>query len=145
MAPTYHDPAERGYLRLFYRDWHPTCLGKFVTRALAWASGLGLTPQALLTKFLYVTNAFSSNLSAFTIDSSTGSLASITGSPFSAGGAPIALAVDPSANFLFVSRSDSTISGYRVRSNGDLSAITGSPFGPTGTEPRALAIVANLE
>lgn len=49
MAPTYHDPAERGYLRLFYRDWHPTRLGKLVTRALAWVSGLGLTPQILLT------------------------------------------------------------------------------------------------
>ena len=49
MAPTYHDPAERGYLRLFYRDWHPTRLGKLVTGALACVSGLGLTPQALLT------------------------------------------------------------------------------------------------
>jgi len=49
MAPTYHDPAERGCLRLFYRDWHPTRLGKLVTGALAWVSGLGLTPQVLLT------------------------------------------------------------------------------------------------
>ena len=49
MASTYHDPAERGYLRLFYRDWHPTRLGKLVTRALAWVSGLGLTPPVLLT------------------------------------------------------------------------------------------------
>ena len=49
MAPTYHDPAERGYLRLFYRDWHPTRLGKLVTRALAWVSGRGLTPPVLLT------------------------------------------------------------------------------------------------
>ena len=49
MAPTYHDPAERGYLRLFYRDWHPTRLGKLATGALAWVSGLGLTPQVLLT------------------------------------------------------------------------------------------------
>jgi len=96
-------------------------------------------------KFLYVTNAFSSNLSAFTIDSSMGSLTSIAGSPFSAGGAPIALAVDPSANFLFVTKSDSTISVYRVGRNGDLSAIAGSPFGPTGNEPRAMAIVAELE
>lgn len=49
MSATYRDPAERGYLRLFYRDWHPTRLGKFVTRALAWLSGLGLTPRILLT------------------------------------------------------------------------------------------------
>src|SRR5690349_1308328 len=26
MEPKYHDPAERGCLRLFYRDWHPTRL-----------------------------------------------------------------------------------------------------------------------
>lgn len=35
MVPTYHDPAERGCLRLFYRDWRPTRLGKLVTGALA--------------------------------------------------------------------------------------------------------------
>jgi deazaflavin-dependent oxidoreductase (nitroreductase family) len=49
MAATYHDPAERGHLRFFYRDWRPTRLGKLVTRALAWVSGLGLTPPLLLT------------------------------------------------------------------------------------------------
>jgi deazaflavin-dependent oxidoreductase (nitroreductase family) len=49
MEPTYHDPAERGCLRLFYRDWHPTRLGKFASRALAWMSGTGLTPPILLT------------------------------------------------------------------------------------------------
>ena len=49
MDPRYHDPAERGYLRLLYRDWHPTGLGKLVTGALAWVSGLGLTPPVLLT------------------------------------------------------------------------------------------------
>ena len=44
------DPAERsGYLRLFYRDWRPTHLGKIVNRAWAWVSGLGLTPRILLT------------------------------------------------------------------------------------------------
>jgi hypothetical protein len=37
----------RGYLRLFYRGWHPTRLGKLVTGALAWVSGLGLTPHLL--------------------------------------------------------------------------------------------------
>ncbi len=49
MAGTYHDPAERGRLRLFYRDWHPTRLGKFASRALAWMSGKGLTPPILVT------------------------------------------------------------------------------------------------
>ena len=49
MASPYRDPAERSYLRLFYRDWRPTRLGKLVTAALAWVSGLGLTPRILLT------------------------------------------------------------------------------------------------
>jgi F420H(2)-dependent quinone reductase len=44
------DPAERsGFLRLFYRDWHPTEFGKTWNRVLAWASGLGLGPPFLIT------------------------------------------------------------------------------------------------
>ena len=43
------DPAERsGYLRLFYRGWRPTRLGKIVSGAWAWVSGLGLAPGILL-------------------------------------------------------------------------------------------------
>ena len=42
------DPAERGYLRFFYRDWRPTRLGRFWSKLFAWISGLGLTPQILL-------------------------------------------------------------------------------------------------
>lgn len=50
MATTFRDPAERsGFLRLFYRDWRPTRLGRRVNRALAWLSGLSLTPPVLLT------------------------------------------------------------------------------------------------
>jgi deazaflavin-dependent oxidoreductase (nitroreductase family) len=32
------DPAERGHLRLFYRDWHPTRLGRVVNRLNGWVS-----------------------------------------------------------------------------------------------------------
>jgi deazaflavin-dependent oxidoreductase (nitroreductase family) len=47
---TYQDPAERSScLRLFYRNWRPTRLGRLVNRAWAWLSGLGLTPRVLLT------------------------------------------------------------------------------------------------
>jgi len=46
----FEDPAERsGHLRLFYRNWRPTRFGKIVSQALAWLSGLGLTPQLLVT------------------------------------------------------------------------------------------------
>ena len=49
MADTYRDPAERGYLRFFYRDWRPTRLGKLMTGILAWVSGLGILPPILVT------------------------------------------------------------------------------------------------
>jgi len=43
MATTHRDPVERRVcLRLFYRDWRPTRLGRLVSGALAWLSGLGL-------------------------------------------------------------------------------------------------------
>jgi hypothetical protein len=43
------DPAERGYLRYFYRNWRPTRFGRVWNRAYAWVSGLGLTPHILIT------------------------------------------------------------------------------------------------
>jgi hypothetical protein len=49
MKASREDPAESGYLRFFYRDWRPTRLAKIWNRAFAWVSGLGLTPQILLT------------------------------------------------------------------------------------------------
>lgn len=45
------DPAERSaFMRLFYRNWHPTRLGRWVNRVQGWYSGLGLPPsfQAVL-------------------------------------------------------------------------------------------------
>ena len=40
------DPAERSALmRLFYRDWRPTRLGRWVNRSMCWWSGLGLPPR----------------------------------------------------------------------------------------------------
>jgi len=50
MRPSHEDPAERsGYLRYFYRGWRPTPLGRIWSRAYAWVSGLGLTPNILAT------------------------------------------------------------------------------------------------
>lgn len=48
--PSHTDPAERaGYLRLFYRDWRPTVLGRVWSRAFAWLTALGLTDRRLVT------------------------------------------------------------------------------------------------
>ena len=43
---TFTDPAERSALmRLFYRDWRPTRLGRWVNRAQGVLAGLGLPPS----------------------------------------------------------------------------------------------------
>jgi hypothetical protein len=43
---TLPDPAERSALmRLFYRDWRPTRVGRWVNRLQGWWSGLGLPPR----------------------------------------------------------------------------------------------------
>jgi len=47
-SPT--DPAEhRGYLRFFYHNWRPTRLGRIWSKVFAWISGLGITPEMLVT------------------------------------------------------------------------------------------------
>ena len=44
--PGHPDPAERSALmRLFYRNWRPTRLGRWVNRFWCWWSGLGLPPS----------------------------------------------------------------------------------------------------
>ncbi len=50
MKPSGVDPAEQGgYLRFLYRDWRPTRLARIWNGAFAWLSGVGLTPEILLT------------------------------------------------------------------------------------------------
>jgi deazaflavin-dependent oxidoreductase (nitroreductase family) len=45
---TPRDPAERSALmRLFYRDWHPTRLGRWVNWVQGWWSALGLPPALM--------------------------------------------------------------------------------------------------
>lgn len=44
------DPAEQHpVMRLFYRDWHPTRLGRFVNRVQGWLASLGLPPSFIAT------------------------------------------------------------------------------------------------
>jgi deazaflavin-dependent oxidoreductase (nitroreductase family) len=43
---TYSDPAERSpLLRLFYRDWRPTRIGRWVNRLASWRSALGMSSR----------------------------------------------------------------------------------------------------
>jgi deazaflavin-dependent oxidoreductase (nitroreductase family) len=42
----FSDPAERNpLLRHFYRDWHPTRLGRWVNRLQGWLAGVGMPPS----------------------------------------------------------------------------------------------------
>ena len=45
---THSDPAERSpLLRLFYRDWRPTRLGRWINRLARWWSALGLSSREM--------------------------------------------------------------------------------------------------
>jgi 6-phosphogluconolactonase (cycloisomerase 2 family) len=70
-----------------------------------------------LSKFAYVANSTSNNVSEFTISSTTGALTAISGSPVGAGKGPAAVRVDPSGKFVFVGNATSyDVSGYTVNS-----------------------------
>lgn len=50
MTSRYRDPAEQSaVMRLFYRDWHPTRLGRWVNRLQGFWSSLGLPPSFVAT------------------------------------------------------------------------------------------------
>ena len=45
---THSDPAERRpLLRVFYRDWRPTRVGRWVNRLASWLAGLGLSSREM--------------------------------------------------------------------------------------------------
>ena len=47
-SSTDSDPAERSpVLRLFYRDWRPTRIGRWVNRLASWWSALGLSSREM--------------------------------------------------------------------------------------------------
>ena len=49
MKPSFEDPAERGHLRLYYRNWRPTWFGRLSNRLWAWMCGLAPTSDTLIT------------------------------------------------------------------------------------------------
>jgi 6-phosphogluconolactonase len=105
---------------------------------------LALTSSTcLFSQAVYVVNAGSNSVSAYTINGSTGALTTVPGSPFATGRNPHAVAVDPSGKFVYVvnlgdvspgniaayTANPSNISAYTVSpSNGALTAVPGSPF-----------------
>ena len=97
----------------------------------------GTTPTGLAVDanghFLYVTNAGSGNVTAFTIGSD-GRLATIAGSPFAAGTTPVDVNSDPSGLFLYVTNSGSAnVSMYSI--NTSTGVLSSSGTAGAGTNP----------
>jgi len=101
--------------------------------------------------FLYVSNAFTGTVSAYSI-ASTGSLTELSTSPYNVGIAPSGLALPPGGAFLYVANSGSNnISAFSIcdkvvtscadvnHVDGTLKPVAGSPFSD-GAGPVAIAI-----
>ena len=88
-------------------------------------------PSENVAGYAYVANAYSDNVSAFTIDGTTGALSEVEGSPFAAEDHPISVSVDPSGKFAYVANTGTAnVSAYAIdAATGALSEVAGSPFG----------------
>jgi 6-phosphogluconolactonase len=91
---------------------------------------IAVTPDG---KFLYVGNANSAQISAFSINGTTGLLTEVSGSPFPSGPSA-SVRVHPSGKFLYAANFDQgSISVFGIDpATGVLSEILGSPFGLAG-------------
>ena len=78
-----------------------------------------------------MTNAASSDVSAYTINAATGALTPVPGSPFAAGLTPSSVAVSANGRFAYVTNDANTsdVSAYTIdATTGALTPIPGSPF-----------------
>jgi len=104
-------------------------------------SGLAMNSAGTL---LYVANRDSESVTGFTISTDNsvtpGSLTAISGS-FETGLSPVALAVDPSGQYLYVAdKASNQVTGFRIKGViGTLSALSNSPYS-SGTAPDWVAI-----
>ena len=113
----------------------------------------GTTPSGVAVdgcgQFVYVANATSNSVSAFTIcnvvtqncPQADYSLQAVSGSPYPAGDVPGPIAVDPFAKYVYVvDTGSSQLSGYRISpSNGSLIAIANTPVA-TNSGANSIAI-----
>ncbi len=98
------------------------------------------------SRFVYVVNTTSNNISAFTINSSTGALTLVPGGPFATGGNPNSIIVDPRGKFVYTANNadsgatgGNTISAFLInQSTGALTPVSGGPYAAVG--PQSVAI-----
>jgi hypothetical protein len=91
------------------------------------AAGATATPA-----FLYIVNAIGvslteGNISVYSVDPDTGSLTPVSGSPFAGAPEPMALAVDPSSKFLYITSGIANLAPAPVISAFSLDPSTGVP------------------
>jgi DNA-binding beta-propeller fold protein YncE len=95
---------------------------------------------------LYVANSGDGTLSGFQINTTTGYLTAVAGSPFvTGGGEPLAVVIDPSDQFLYVTNGSApnanSISAFTIAvSTGALTPVPGSPFDSDGALPSSIVI-----
>lgn len=92
-------------------------------------------------RFLYVTDAVSNQLYAYTIPAS-GILTPLTNGPFATGVYPDGITVDPTGNYIYVANYNSnSISAYQIaQSTGAPSALAGATSYATKTGPTCILI-----
>jgi 6-phosphogluconolactonase len=108
----------------------------------------GVSPHAIvgydyydgpaLKRYLFVANAGSNNVSAFTVDVTTGAITEVPGSPFPAGSDPQAMAIYGPDLFVANAGSDN-VSVYTIGPTGVLAAQPGSPIA-VGKSPTSILV-----
>jgi 6-phosphogluconolactonase (cycloisomerase 2 family) len=95
------------------------------------------------TAYLYVADAGSDTLSAYTLDTSTGALTPLASATFATGKGPSSIAVDANLSIIYVANEGSNdVSVFSVDVfTGLLTPFAGSPF-PAGGKPLSLALGA---
>ena len=105
----------------------------------------GVTPSASASdptsRFLYVTDAASNQLYAYTINQD-GTLTPLTNGPFGTGTFPDAITIDPSGRYIYVANySSNSISAYALtQSTGAPSALGAATVYPTKTGPTCIMV-----
>jgi 6-phosphogluconolactonase len=122
--------------------------GKLLPNATLPAIPTGNAPSGLAMDaagtLLYVANRDSESVSGFAIaadnSATPGALSAVAGS-FATGLSPVALAVDPSGKYLYVTdRASNDVTGFKIKAViGTLSALSNSPYS-SGSSPDAIAI-----
>lgn len=98
-----------------------------------------VSPTPSATRFMYLANTASNNVTAYSVNGTSGFLTAISGSPYTAGTSPMTAVINPAGPWLYVGNRDAgTISGWLVNSTGVLTSLAGSPYTAPGSPTQLL-------